>query len=183
MIELLLMLPLGAPQIEQSPLIETQTVVTEQQTEIAPIVTWESNPNNCDQTIQWIASEAPFYCIDKPKPTKTKVSTKISSKPIKNESGDNLYAWGNCTHWAKQMRPDLPNSLGNARTWVSRASALGYSTGNTPQTGAIGQKGNHVVYVTGVNSDGTFNLSEKNYEGLNVISYRTVGSSGWQFIF
>lgn len=28
---------------------------------------WESNPNGCDLSSQWIAEEAPHYCIDKAK--------------------------------------------------------------------------------------------------------------------
>lgn len=142
-----------------------------------PPITWQDNPNNCDQTTQYIALEEPFYCIDK------KIQQKSTPQSVKNTSSDNLYVQGNCTFFAKQMRPDLPNNLGNAITWASRAREQGYSTGITPQAGAIGQKGNHVVYVTGVNSDGTFNLSEWNYRNLYEQTNRTVSSSGWQFIY
>lgn len=30
-------------------------------------VTWQDNPQKCDQTLQYIAEAAPFNCIDKPK--------------------------------------------------------------------------------------------------------------------
>ena len=40
--------------------------VSEQKT-----VTWQDNPNKCDQNTQFIAEEAPFKCIDKPKAAPT----------------------------------------------------------------------------------------------------------------
>ena len=73
MIELITMLPLlGAPNIEKSPIYEyqIQTVVTET-TETPKIVTWQDNPNQCDQTTQYIALESPYYCIPKPTPKPT----------------------------------------------------------------------------------------------------------------
>lgn len=38
------------------------------QAPVAPTVTWQDNPNHCDQNSQYIASTAPFACIDKPQP-------------------------------------------------------------------------------------------------------------------
>src|SRR5690606_39734143 len=61
-----------------------------------------------------------------------------------NSSG-NTYYYGYCTWYAKSKRPDLPNNLGNANTWVARAAAQGFATGSTPRAGAIGQQGMHVV--------------------------------------
>ena len=81
------------------------------------------------------------------------------------------------------MPPYLPNNLGNANTWVSRASAQGFATGTVPQVGSIGQKGMHVVYVTGVNNDGTFSLAEWNYRNLYERTDRTVSAVGWKFIY
>lgn len=47
---------------------EPQPVVPEAPKEVAPAVVpkWEDNPNNCDQTKQYISKDAPFSCIDKP---------------------------------------------------------------------------------------------------------------------
>ncbi len=42
-------------------------------------VTWESNPNNCDQTKQYITAESPFSCIDKPVATVQLQSTGLYS--------------------------------------------------------------------------------------------------------
>lgn len=95
----------------------------------------------------------------------------------------NTYAPGYCTWYAKNMRPDMPNNLGNADTWVSRAAAQGMATGSEPRVGAIGQQGMHVVYVQSVNSDGTVTISEMNYRGLYVISSRTVPASTFRYVY
>lgn len=94
----------------------------------------------------------------------------------------NLYTPGNCTWYAKSRRPDLPNNLGNANTWVYRAAEQGIPTGDTPRPGAIGQQGMHVVYVESVNGD-EMHISEMNYEGLYVIDERTIPWGGWSFIY
>ncbi len=98
-------------------------------------------------------------------------------------SAGNSYVAGYCTWYAKNRRPDLPNNLGNANTWVSRARSQGLATGSTPQVGAIGQQGMHVVYVESVNGDGTVRVSEMNFEGRYVISSRTVSASTFQYIY
>lgn len=98
-------------------------------------------------------------------------------------SSGNTYTYGYCTWYVKNMRPDLPNNLGNADTWVSRAAAQGIPTGSTPQVGAVGQQGMHVVYVERVNGDGTIFISEMNYQGWNVRSTRTVAASNFQYIY
>lgn len=95
----------------------------------------------------------------------------------------NTYAPGYCTWYAKNMRPDMPNNLGNADTWVARAAAQGMATGSVPRAGAIGQQGMHVVYVQSVNGDGTVNISEMNYRGLYVVSTRTVPAGNFQYIY
>jgi LysM repeat protein len=92
----------------------------------------------------------------------------------RGSSTGNTYTPGYCTWYAKNKRPDLPNNLGNADTWVARAAAQGIPTGSAPRVGAIGQQGMHVVYVERVNGDGTVTISEMNFEGLYVISTRTV---------
>lgn len=98
-------------------------------------------------------------------------------------SAGNTYAAGYCTWYAKNRRPDLPNRLGNANTWVARAAAQGIPTGSAPRTGAIGQQGMHVVYVESVNGDGTVTISEMNYRGLGVVSSRTAPASNFSYIY
>lgn len=98
-------------------------------------------------------------------------------------SAGNTYAPGYCTWYAKSRRPDLPNRMGNAISWVSSAAANGYATGGVPKAGAIGQQGNHVVYVESVNSDGSVTVSEMNYKGLYVVSTRTVPAGSFSYIY
>lgn len=107
------------------------------------------------------------------------------SAPVRSvgSSAGNTYAAGYCTWYAKSRRPDLPNRMGNAISWVSSARASGFATGNTPQAGAIGQQGNHVVYVESVNGDGTITVSEMNYKGLGIVSSRTVAASNFTYIY
>lgn len=102
----------------------------------------------------------------------------------RGSSAGNTYTPGYCTWYAKNRRPDLPNMLGNASSWVSSAAAQGIPTGNTPRAGAIGQQGNHVVYVEKVNSNGTVSVSEMNYGGgLFVVHRRTVPASSFMYIY
>jgi surface antigen len=115
---------------------------------------------------------------------KTKRSAATATTTVRRGSASgNTYAPGYCTWYAKNMRPDLPNNLGNANTWVSRAAAQGIPTGSTPRVGAIGQQGMHVVYVERVNGDGTVFISEMNYRGLYVTSTRTVAASSFTYIY
>jgi len=77
------------------------------------------------------------------------------------------YGAGQCTQWAWYNRQDLPNNLGNAATWASRAAAMGYRVDRTPSPGAIFQTTagwyGHVGYVEAVNSDGSITVTEMNY--------------------
>ena len=102
----------------------------------------------------------------------------------RGSSSGNTYGYGYCTWYAKNMRPDLPNNLGNANTWYSRAAAQGLPVGSTPRAGAIGTttRGSlgHVVYVHSVNGDGTIYISDMNYRGWNQVTYRTVSASEFE---
>ncbi len=123
--------------------------------------------------------------VAKPKTTEPTNKPIQSSKPTKRPAAGagNGYSAGYCTWYAKSKRPDLPNNLGNANTWVSRARAQGIPTGSTPRVGAIGQQGMHVVYVEAVNNDGTVTISEMNFKGRGVISSRTVAAGTFQYIY
>jgi surface antigen len=57
------------------------------------------------------------------------------------------------------------------------------ATGSAPRVGAIAQRHNHVAYVTGVNGDGTINISDMNYRSLYAVTYRTVPANQWLFIY
>jgi surface antigen len=96
----------------------------------------------------------------------------------------NTYTPGYCTWYVKNRRPDLPNGLGNANTWYSRAAAMGMAVGSTPRAGAVGTttRGDygHVVYVESV-SGNTITISEMNYAGL--YSQRTTTASAGDFLY
>lgn len=109
-------------------------------------------------------------------------STARASVP-RGSSVGNAYYSGYCTWYAKNRRPDMPNNLGNADTWVARAASQGMATGSAPRAGAIGQQGMHVVYVERVNPDGTVFISEMNYRGFGVVSTRTVPASTFRYIY
>ncbi len=109
-------------------------------------------------------------------------SSTTSAQP-RGSSAGNTYAAGYCTWYAKSRRPDLPNRLGNASAWVSSAAAQGFATGSAPRVGAIGQQGNHVVYIESVNGDGTVTVSEMNWRGLGVVSSRTTSASSFTYIY
>lgn len=133
------------------------------------------NVNNCNDT-QWIRADN-AECIDKPK-----VTSSASSYVRSSGVAGNTYSPGYCTWYAKNMRPDLPNNLGNADTWVARAAAQGLPTGSEPRVGAIGQQGMHVVYVEAVDGD-MVTISEMNYHGLWSMNTRTVSASSFSYIY
>ena len=120
--------------------------------------------------------------IEAQAPRATSTGAASYSQP-RGSSAGNTYAPGYCTWYAKSRRPDLPNRLGNASAWVSSAAAQGFATGSSPAVGAIGQQGNHVVYVESVNGDGTVTISEMNYSGLYAVSSRTVAASNFRYIY
>lgn len=86
----------------------------------------------------------------------------------------NPYQCGQCTWWASYSRPDIPNvSWGDARHWNDRAiETPGFTVIATPESGAIavwesgangaGPEG-HVAFVTWVNGDGSFRVTEMNW--------------------
>jgi CHAP domain protein len=105
-----------------------------------------------------------------------------------NVKAGNAYAWGNCTWYAYNRRPDIGSFWGNASTWAVSARAAGYRVDQTPSVGAIAQWNayanqyiwgyGHVAIVESVNSDGTVTVSDMNYAGkLNVVTTRTVPAS------
>jgi surface antigen len=127
-----------------------------------------------------------------PEPVVRATSTNTSSTTSRVQSAQttsrgssdgNRYVAGYCTWYVKNRRPDLPNNLGNAISWVSRAAAQGIPTGSTPRVGAVGQQGNHVVYVESVNSDGTVTITDMNWSGLYVVTTRTVPATNFRYIY
>lgn len=145
-------------------------------------ITWRDNPNNCDQTTQWIASEKPFYCIDKPI---SRISSLNSKKAIvapanNSKPPSGWFPYGQCTYYVWSQR-----SVGywnNATDWYWQAQRDGWSTGTTPQIGAIAWEYGHVALVTGINGD-NITIKEMNYKGLGVISTRSVTANNFKYIY
>ncbi len=144
-------------------------------------------PKNDEQLTERVVQE-PQPIVEEPSVPKPASAPK-QSKPVvtasapRGGSGGNTYSPGYCTWYVKNRRPDLPNNLGNANTWVARAAAQGIPTGSSPRAGAIGQQGMHVVYVESVNGDGTVTISEMNHAGWNVVDTRTVPASYFNYIY
>ena len=94
-------------------------------------------------------------------------------------SAGNRYAYGWCTWYAWDRRPDLPSNLGNARTWASAAARAGFPVDHTPRAGAIFQNNSgyygHVGYVTSVNADGSVNVCDMN----GIAGWGRVGCKTW----
>ena len=86
------------------------------------------------------------------------------------------FAYGYCTWYVASRRP-VPWT-GDAWMWFGGAKAMGFPTGNVPQPGAIMVTWEswvgHVAYVEAVYSDGSYTVSEMNYQRWNVIDQRTI---------
>ncbi|MDR3559245.1 MAG: LysM peptidoglycan-binding domain-containing protein [Candidatus Pacebacteria bacterium] len=89
------------------------------------------------------------------------------------------FPYGYCT-WYVSQRVYVPWS-GNAGAWLYNAKSDGYSTGRAPRPGAIMVAAEsaygHVAYVEKVNSNGTFVVSEMNYDAWAKKDLRTVSNS------
>ncbi len=150
------------------------------------------NPNIINVGEQFVIPEVDEQ-IEKrpiPEPPVVRVASTVQNGTVsaavaapRGSASGNLYTAGNCTWYVKSRRSDIPNNLGNASTWVTRASAQGMATGSAPQAGAVGQRGNHVVYVESVNSDGTITISEMNHKGLYVQTVRTLPADYFTYIY
>lgn len=105
----------------------------------------------------------------------------------------NRYEYGQCTWYTYNRRSELGRPVGsfwgNANTWSFFARNSGYNVSHTPTVGAVMQDGGgaygHVAVVESVGEDGSVTVSEMNYVGWNVKSYRTVSPgqvSSYNFI-
>lgn len=104
--------------------------------------------------------------------------------PPKRPTSPNLYPVGQCTHLAKQMRPDIPNHLGNANVWYNSLKALGWEVGLTPRVGAIGQTktGMHVVYILQVKGDQVY-IAERNWDFHGSYREKWASASLYKYIY
>lgn len=108
--------------------------------------------------------------------------------PLRSYDAGNTYDYGYCTWYVKNRRgASIPNGLGNANTWYSRAAGMGMSVGSVPKAGAVGTttRGGlgHVVYVESVNADGSANISEMNAPTWGGVTYRTAAAGEFMYIY
>lgn len=98
-------------------------------------------------------------------------------------TGSNLpndYPVGQCTYYVASHY-QLPGNMGNADQWLQSAQNYGMATSQTAAVGDIvvydgngGYSGyGHVAIVTAVNNDGTFVVSEMNYNAVDQVDQRT----------
>lgn len=93
----------------------------------------------------------------------------------------NTYDYGYCTFWTAQRRIEvgkpIPNNWGDAHTWDDGAILAGYTVDHTPGLYAIMQtdagKLGHVAFVEKVGLDGSWEVSEMNVKGWDILSSRT----------
>lgn len=100
-------------------------------------------------------------------------------------STTNTYIFGYCTFWSAKRREEvgkpIPNNWGDAHTWDDRAASAGYVVDHIPvlhaifqsDTGALG----HVAFVEKVNPDGSWEISEMNNRGWNMVNPRQFKAS------
>lgn len=141
---------------------------------------WQKNLNITNPDLIRIGDQltiplADEVLADRPLPAAATIPAPANAAAATQPRGavaGNTYTPGQCTWYVKNKRPDLPNNLGNANTWYSRAAAQGIPVGSTPRAGAAAMRtaGMHVVYVEAVNPDGTITISEMNY---NYVPYST----------
>jgi hypothetical protein len=166
------------------PLIEI-IIQTPQETEIPPPVTWRDNPQGCNEATHWIAAEEPFYCIEKPGMVQSTTFDKkpVRTAPVRSQAspGAGWYPVGQCTWWVWTKRP--VGFWNDATDWKWQAIRDGYSVSDVPVAGAIAWTYGHVAYVESVNSDGSVNISEANYDSQGSIRYVTVSRSSYTYIY
>ncbi|HEM4415669.1 TPA: CHAP domain-containing protein [Streptococcus suis] len=107
-------------------------------------------------------------------PTTSTSSGSGSSAAANNARYDaSSYPIGECTWGVKSQLSWVGPYWGDAKQWLASARAEGFSTGSTPQVGAIavwtGGYYGHVAVVTAVQSSTSIQVVESNYMGRRYI--------------
>ncbi|HEM4680219.1 TPA: CHAP domain-containing protein [Streptococcus suis] len=107
-------------------------------------------------------------------PTTSTSSGSGSSAAANNARYDaSSYPIGECTWGVKSQLSWVGPYWGDAKQWLASAHAEGFSTGSTPQVGAIavwtGGYYGHVAVVTAVQSSTSIQVVESNYMGRRYI--------------
>jgi len=117
----------------------------------------------------------------------------IVSSAVRNVSGasvntaqnssNNAYEAGQCVWYIKNLRPEIPNTWGNASNWLSAARSQGWPTGSTPRVGAVGWTSTHVVLITAVHGN-TVEYTDMNGRYIPYeIGYGTKPASHYMYIY
>ncbi|OYW42946.1 hypothetical protein B7Z28_01140 [Candidatus Saccharibacteria bacterium 32-45-3] len=140
-------------------------------------------------------TERPGYSAPRlqtaPQVARTTTSSGVTTAVI----AGNRYDYGYCTWYVYNRRAELGRPIGsfwgNASSWAYMAGANGYLVNRTPEIGAIMQDSysaggyGHVAVVESMTADGGITVSEMNYNGWGVKSYRTLSAgqaSGYNYI-
>ncbi|GAC1371970.1 MAG: hypothetical protein NVSMB39_6150 [Candidatus Saccharimonadales bacterium] len=99
----------------------------------------------------------------------------------------NSYAWGQCT-WYVASRRQIPPNWGNANSWYYHAVSTGWKVGTVPAVAAVAWTGagyyGHVALVEQVSADDRqVYVSEMNYRGVGVKSFRWAPASSFKYIY
>jgi surface antigen len=129
-------------------------------------------------------NERPGYVA--PTPARSASPSRVVAYTGNATIAGNKYDYGYCTWYSYNRRAELGRPIGsfwgNASTWASYARGSGYLVNNSPAVGAVMQDSysaggyGHVAVVESVNGDGSIYVSEMNYAGWNVKSYRTLSA-------
>jgi surface antigen/LysM repeat protein len=103
--------------------------------------------------------------------------SKPSSAISFGRSAYNNFPFGQCTWWVASQR-NIPWN-GNAWEWFGQAEAKGRSTGRSPAVGSImvtweNRFYGHVSLVEAVYGDGSWTVSEMNYQGWGIVDRRRI---------
>ena len=149
---------------------------------------WAKNADLQNQDLLVVGQKLLIPTLDEELPDRPLYTIK-PSETIRNVSytgfsTGNSYSYGWCTWFVKNLRPDLPNNLGNASAWFYNAQSQGLIVGTTPQVGAVAVTINyaHVSIVTAVHGS-TVTVSEMNFVKWNVISTRIAPISEFNYIY
>jgi surface antigen len=149
-------------------------------------------------------STAQLASIQSARDQASKMVSSLSAKAASNQQARNLMMYaqsmgtlttggpypnhftpGQCT-WYVASKRSIP-WFGNANQWIAGAQQYGFPLGTTPRAGAVmvtAESGyGHVAYVEAVSGDGSWTVSEMNYQGPYVVDRRTIRPGGVPLIY
>lgn len=139
-------------------------------------------------------TERPGYVAPRPAVTSygtgySNVTSSAASSYARTSVG-NKYAYGYCTWYAYERRPEIGSFWGNATSWAASARAAGFTVvQGVPRAGAIFQYGGgygHVGIVESVDAaSGTMVISDMNgISGWGRVGTATVAiNKSWNYIY